>query len=282
MLQQVSLQQRKTSKEKNTSSWKFSDFIFSVYLSNLDILSLLLDHGAEIDARDSLGFTALQIAVMWKKRDAAIMLIERGSNVNVVTPTTRASIGNLCKTSMPNILRCIEPKSRIWMQCDSNLLSLQFVNLKTKIVRNQFLSCQLIKLLDYAFGHLSLPLVDFAAPNKFTFDVDLLQLLVHLHHCFVVHCAIGFHIGEAQMIDQSFRLITGQSFIQERRRFLDHHRQVLPFYEKYSINECNHLKYLLLTDIMSSYFKNRIFGSFLRFQVSRTCSQNGAKHTMKK
>ncbi|XP_076240820.1 uncharacterized protein LOC143183207 isoform X2 [Calliopsis andreniformis] len=85
----------------------------SVYLSNLDILSLLLDHGAEIDARDNSSFTALQIAIMSRKRDAAIVLIEKGSDRNVVTPSTKASIGELCRTRMPNILRCIEPKSRI-------------------------------------------------------------------------------------------------------------------------------------------------------------------------
>ncbi|XP_012143923.2 uncharacterized protein LOC105662875 [Megachile rotundata] len=83
----------------------------SVYLSNLSILSLLLDHGAEMNARDNMNLTALQIAIIWRKRDAAIVLIERGSDTSVVTPLTKASIGELCKTSMPNILRCLEPKT---------------------------------------------------------------------------------------------------------------------------------------------------------------------------
>lgn len=83
-----------------------------MYFSNLDILSLLLDHGAAVDARDNLGFTALQVAILSRKRDAVVVLIERGSDTSVVTPKTGASIGELCRTCMPNILRCIEPKSR--------------------------------------------------------------------------------------------------------------------------------------------------------------------------
>ncbi|XP_076759822.1 uncharacterized protein LOC143428661 [Xylocopa sonorina] len=82
----------------------------SVYRSNLDILSLLLDRGADIHARDNAGLTALQIAILWRKRDAAIVLIERGSDTSVVTPLTNASIGELCKTCMPNVLRCLEPR----------------------------------------------------------------------------------------------------------------------------------------------------------------------------
>ncbi|XP_076630427.1 uncharacterized protein LOC143346318 [Colletes latitarsis] len=86
--------------------------MISVYLSNLDIVSLLLDRGAEIDARDNAGFTALQIAILSRKRDAAVILIERGCDANVVTPSTKASIGDLCRTCMPNVLRCLEQKSR--------------------------------------------------------------------------------------------------------------------------------------------------------------------------
>ncbi|CAK9824735.1 Putative ankyrin repeat protein RF_0381 [Anthophora retusa] len=84
----------------------------SVYRSNLDILSLLLDYGADINAKDNMGFTALQIAILWRKRDAAIVLIEKGSDMNVFTPLTKASIGELCRTCMPNVLRCLEPEIR--------------------------------------------------------------------------------------------------------------------------------------------------------------------------
>ncbi|XP_076165753.1 phosphocholine transferase AnkX [Ptiloglossa arizonensis] len=84
----------------------------SVYLSNPDILSLLLHHGAEIDARDNTNLTALQIAILSRKRDMAIALIEAGSDTGVATPSTGASIGELCRTCVPNVLRCLEPKSR--------------------------------------------------------------------------------------------------------------------------------------------------------------------------
>ncbi|OAD56532.1 hypothetical protein WN48_03219 [Eufriesea mexicana] len=87
--------------------------MISVYRSNLDVLSILLDYKADVNLRDSFGLTALQIAILWRKRDAAIVLIERGSDMSVVTPSTRASIGELCRTTMPNILRCLEPQPRI-------------------------------------------------------------------------------------------------------------------------------------------------------------------------
>ncbi|XP_076295567.1 uncharacterized protein LOC143216424 [Lasioglossum baleicum] len=84
----------------------------SLYLSTLDILMLLLDRRAEINITDYNGLTALQLAILSRKRDAAVILMERGSDRGVLTPKTKASIGELCKTSMPKVLRCIEPKSR--------------------------------------------------------------------------------------------------------------------------------------------------------------------------
>lgn len=89
----------------------FFFFFRPVYRSNLDILSILLDREADVNTRDDMGFTALQIAILCRKRDAAIMLIERGSDMSVVTPLTKASIGELCRTCMPKILRCLEPET---------------------------------------------------------------------------------------------------------------------------------------------------------------------------
>lgn len=87
-------------------------FFRPVYPSNLDILSILLDREADVNTQDDMGFTALQIAILCRKRDAAIMLIERESDMSVVTPLTKASIGELCRTCMPKILRCLEPETR--------------------------------------------------------------------------------------------------------------------------------------------------------------------------
>ncbi|XP_015430169.1 PREDICTED: ankyrin repeat domain-containing protein 50-like, partial [Dufourea novaeangliae] len=86
--------------------------MISVYLSNLDILLFLLDRGAEIEVRDNAGLTTLQVAILSRKRDASCILIERGADTSVVTPTTKASIGQLCRTSMPGVLRSIEPQPR--------------------------------------------------------------------------------------------------------------------------------------------------------------------------
>ncbi|XP_031843274.2 uncharacterized protein LOC116431651 [Nomia melanderi] len=84
----------------------------SVYLSNLDILTYLLDRGAEVDTKDNAGLTALQLAILSRKRDAAVVLMERGSDKSVVTPKTKASIPELCRTSMPRILRSVELESK--------------------------------------------------------------------------------------------------------------------------------------------------------------------------
>lgn len=72
----------------------------------------MLDRGAEIDTKDNAGLTALQLAILSRRRDAAIVLMERGSDKSVVTPKTKASIPELCRTSMPRILRSIELESK--------------------------------------------------------------------------------------------------------------------------------------------------------------------------
>lgn len=82
-----------------------------VCFSNVEILGHLLNRNADIDACDTRGLTALQLAILWRKRDAAVLLIERGADITVVTPLSNISLGKLCRTTMPRILRCIEESS---------------------------------------------------------------------------------------------------------------------------------------------------------------------------
>ncbi|KAG7191120.1 hypothetical protein KM043_007152 [Ampulex compressa] len=85
-----------------------SPIMTSVYLSNFDIFMLLLQRGANVDVCDKIGFTALQLAILWRKREVAVVLIEKGCNMRVRTPLSNVSIGQLCKTAMPNIFRSIQ------------------------------------------------------------------------------------------------------------------------------------------------------------------------------
>lgn len=114
MISGKKMKRNKNEKMQNRMEYLLRIFFFfcQVYRSNLDILSILLNRGADVNTQDDMGFTALQIAILCRKRDAAIMLIERGSDMSVVTPLTKASIGELCRTCMPKILRCLEPETR--------------------------------------------------------------------------------------------------------------------------------------------------------------------------
>lgn len=79
-----------------------------VLFSNVDVLLLLLNRGADVTAKDQTGFTALQLAILRKKRDAAILLIKRGSDVNLSTPLTKISLRKLSEITLPNLLPSIQ------------------------------------------------------------------------------------------------------------------------------------------------------------------------------
>ena len=49
---------------------------------NTTIIQLLLDKGANIEARDELGFSALHRAVCYSKHAAVYLLLDKGANLN--------------------------------------------------------------------------------------------------------------------------------------------------------------------------------------------------------
>ena len=51
---------------------------------DLDAINELLDHGADVDARDRSGNTALLVAVCYGNTEAVELLCSRGADVNVV------------------------------------------------------------------------------------------------------------------------------------------------------------------------------------------------------
>ncbi|XP_015173288.1 PREDICTED: ankyrin repeat domain-containing protein 7-like isoform X2 [Polistes dominula] len=82
-------------------------------------VEILLDIGLDINARDCddrtplmiadrTGFTALQLAILRKKRDAAIILIEKGSNVYLPTPLTKISLKQLSEITLTKLLPSIQ------------------------------------------------------------------------------------------------------------------------------------------------------------------------------
>lgn len=57
-----------------------------------DILELLLDRGAELDARDEMGDTSLLVAVDKRQSNAVRFLLEKGSNIYALSENGRAII----------------------------------------------------------------------------------------------------------------------------------------------------------------------------------------------
>jgi ankyrin repeat protein len=73
-----------------------------------DVAKLLLDHNAEVDAKDHLGFTPLHQAASFGCKDVAQLLLVHGANVNAKnksgeTPLWLAKNGR--HTDVANVLR---------------------------------------------------------------------------------------------------------------------------------------------------------------------------------
>ncbi|KAF7414089.1 hypothetical protein HZH68_002578 [Vespula germanica] len=94
---------------------------YAIVGERLKNVETLLDFGLDINvrdyndrtplmiaAKDQTGFTALQLAILRKKRDAAILLIKRGSDVNLSTPLTKISLRKLSEITLPNLLPSIQ------------------------------------------------------------------------------------------------------------------------------------------------------------------------------
>lgn len=84
-----------------------------VLFSNVDVLLLLLNRGADVRAKDQTGFTALQLAILRKKRDAAILLIKRGSDISLPMPLTKISLRKLSEITWPNLLPSFQCKDAL-------------------------------------------------------------------------------------------------------------------------------------------------------------------------
>ena len=98
------------------------------YLGIVDIVRFLLDHGANVDARDNCGNTALHFAVSEGLLETAHLLLKQGADVNSqnnvgLTPLQRASQGELLIE--PVRLLDHEPGADVDFQSDQGLTRLR-------------------------------------------------------------------------------------------------------------------------------------------------------------
>lgn len=81
-------------------------------MSTFDIFTQLLDHGADIDKQDKLGFTAIELAILRRSRDCVISLIEKGSDLHKLTPFSKNTIFELAQERMSDILPAVRSNQR--------------------------------------------------------------------------------------------------------------------------------------------------------------------------
>ncbi|MCD6035908.1 MAG: ankyrin repeat protein [Rickettsiales bacterium] len=68
----------------------------------LDVMQLLIDYGADVNAQNSYGQTALHYAARYSKLNAFVFLVEHGANINI-----RDNAGKTCFVNVPGYLSSI-------------------------------------------------------------------------------------------------------------------------------------------------------------------------------
>lgn len=81
-------------------------------MSTFDIFCLLLERGANVNEQDNLGFTALQLAILRRKRDCVITLMEKGIDFNTRSPRSNITVFELAEELMSDILPAVRSKRR--------------------------------------------------------------------------------------------------------------------------------------------------------------------------
>ena len=89
-----------------------NDFMFQVFMSTFDIFRLLLERGANMDEQDNKGFTVLQLAILRRKRDYVMTLMEKGCDFNKLTPLSKITILELAEERMSDILPAVRSERR--------------------------------------------------------------------------------------------------------------------------------------------------------------------------
>ena len=81
-------------------------------MSSFDIFSLLLERGANINEEDNLGFTALQLAILRRKRDCVVHLLEREIDLTKLTAQSKITIHEFAEKCMSDILPAVRSTRR--------------------------------------------------------------------------------------------------------------------------------------------------------------------------
>ncbi|OXU18205.1 hypothetical protein TSAR_007028 [Trichomalopsis sarcophagae] len=78
--------------------------ISAVYLSDLDMFHCLLSRGADVEALDNNGLSALHLAILRKRRECVIELSQRNAAADLLTPVSRATTQQLVEEIMSDVL----------------------------------------------------------------------------------------------------------------------------------------------------------------------------------
>lgn len=95
----------------------------AAYEGHIEIIEILLKHGAEINLRDENGFTPLMNAVIGQKANSVKLLLERGANPNLTIKGEKAEVSALKLAKLKGnkeIITILEQAPKIDLRSDNN------------------------------------------------------------------------------------------------------------------------------------------------------------------
>jgi CubicO group peptidase (beta-lactamase class C family) len=165
---------------------KLSDF---ANRGNLDAMNLLLSHGAEVNARNKAGLTALHSAKISGREQAAKLLIEKGADASVEMPSKEKLIDAIFEKASgdnPGAAVLVAQNGSILFEKGYGLANVENnlpVTLKTKFrigsITKQFIAAAILKLEEAGKLSVSDPLSKFIPDFPRGDSVTVYHLLTH-------------------------------------------------------------------------------------------------------
>ncbi|OWZ01925.1 hypothetical protein PHMEG_00026609 [Phytophthora megakarya] len=84
----------------------YTPLIYAAYFNQCEMIELLLDKGADLEAVDKNGLSALRTAIHYRK-EAAILLARRGANANKIAYQHMTALHAAVKDSQLAVVRAI-------------------------------------------------------------------------------------------------------------------------------------------------------------------------------